>query len=117
MNESDLNRLKDMLDCAREVTTFTTGATRESLDTDLKLVRALSMSVGIIGEAASRVSPECRAANPHIPWRGMIGMRNFLIHGYSSLDYERLWETVTKAVPTLIVDLEKLIPPEANESE
>lgn len=112
MNENDLIRLRDMLDYAQEVIQFTAGETRVSLDTDLKLVRALTMSIGVIGEAASKVTQEFRNANSHIPWRSIIGMRNFLIHGYSSIDYDRLWDTATNYVPALIVELEKLIPPE-----
>jgi len=71
-----------MLDYAREVVQFTSGETRASLDRDVKLVRALSYSIGIIGEAASHVSKELQAQTPQIPWRKVIDMRNFLVHVY-----------------------------------
>ena len=109
MNEADRVRLLHMQDAAREVILFTTGATRDSLVTDLKLVRALSMSIGIIGEAAVNVSPEFREANPGIPWRQIIGMRNFLIHAYFNSDLDILWNTATQAVPDLVVQLDEVL--------
>jgi len=66
-----------MLDAAQEVVAFTTGETRDSLDHDLKLVRALCMSIGIIGEAASNLSNELREQNPQIPWRRSLACAIF----------------------------------------
>jgi uncharacterized protein with HEPN domain len=65
--------------------------------------------VGVIGEAASAISREFQDANPQIPWPQIIAMRNRLFHGYSDVKYERLWNTVTNAIPPLIVELEKLV--------
>jgi uncharacterized protein with HEPN domain len=111
MNEGDRVRLRHMLDAAEEVVVFTAGENRDSLDHDLKLVRALCMSIGIIGEAASDLSNDLREQNPQIPWRQIIGMRNFLIHAYFSLDLDILWNTVTQSIPPLITELHSLIPP------
>lgn len=115
MNESDRVRLRHMLDTAHEVVVFVAGETRESLDHDLKLVRALCMCIGIIGEAASNLSDELREQNPQIPWRQIIGMRNFLIHAYFSLDLDILWATATQSIPPLITELQHLIPPDEEE--
>lgn len=109
MNETDRIRLRHMLDAAQEVIAFTSGETRASLDQDIKLVRALSMSLGIIGEAAAQISMELRDAHPQIPWRQMIGMRNFLIHVYFNVDLDILWNTATQAVPALVPELQKLL--------
>ena len=48
----------------------------------------------IIGEAANHVSAEIRDANPDIPWAGIIGMRNNLVHGYNEVNYRLVWRTV-----------------------
>jgi len=37
-------------------------------------------------------------------------MRNRLIHAYFDINLNILWETVTLAIPPMIVELEKLIP-------
>lgn len=117
MNRDDRQRLRDMVDYSRDVVGFVEGATRETLDTDLKLVRALAYSVGIIGEAASHISAEFQETAPQIPWRKAIGMRNFLFHGYFVVNYDILWQTVTVSIPALLVELEKLMPSEGGEGE
>jgi uncharacterized protein with HEPN domain len=108
--DDDLLRLRHMLDYAREVVQFTSNATRADLDSNLMLLRALSMSTGIIGEAASHISQDCRDTHPEIPWRRIIAMRNFLIHEYFRADPQILWDTAVESVPELIPLLEAALP-------
>jgi uncharacterized protein with HEPN domain len=51
--------------------------------------------VVVIGEAAARVSEATRAGHPEVPWRGVIGMRNAVVHGYFQVDWDELWNVVS----------------------
>ena len=51
-----------MIDAAQTAMRFVTGRQREDLESDAMLVFALVRAVEIIGEAASKVSPETRSA-------------------------------------------------------
>jgi uncharacterized protein with HEPN domain len=42
---------------------------------------------------------------PEIPWVLMAGMRDKLVHDYDNLDLERIWMTVTQAIPELVNQL------------
>ncbi len=64
---------------------------------------------GIVGEAATRMTPAERAQYGEIPWEAMVGLRNRLIHGYDSVDFDILWQIVTKDLPPLIKSLEKIL--------
>ena len=44
-----------------------------------------------------------------IPWVQIVGLRNRLIHGYDNVDFDILWEIVTKDLPPLIAELEKIL--------
>jgi uncharacterized protein with HEPN domain len=44
------------------------------------LFNAVCRNLEIIGEAANKIGPEFRAANPDLPWREMTSLRNVLIH-------------------------------------
>ncbi|MEK6601027.1 MAG: HepT-like ribonuclease domain-containing protein [Candidatus Binatota bacterium] len=39
----------------------------------------------------------------------MVGLRNRLIHGYDEVDFDILWQIVTRDLPPLIKNLEKLL--------
>jgi uncharacterized protein with HEPN domain len=55
---NDLIYVEDMLAYSRDAVRFVEGHTREALDHDLVLARALIYTTGVIGEAASKVSQE-----------------------------------------------------------
>ena len=105
-------RFRHMLDHASEAVDMAQDRTRDDLDTDRQLNLALVRLLEVIGEAASRVPPEERARHPDIPWPEIVSVRNRLIHGYDTVDFDILWQIITKDLPPLIDDLEKLIPPE-----
>jgi len=63
----------------------------------LAIVRALE----IIGEAAKRVPPDIRSHHPEIPWRGMMGMQDKVIHGYFGVDADVVWRTDREDLPRL----------------
>jgi len=105
-----------MLDAAREALAFVKNKTRSDIDNDRLLALGLMKSIEIIGEAASKISRECRLAHPAIPWVDVIGMRNRLIHAYADIDPDVLWETVADDLPSLIPVLEKIIATESGGS-
>ncbi len=102
-------RLQHMRDACEEVTLFTQDAKPADLGTRIMLRRALMMSLGIIGEAASQVSSDWRDAHPDVPWRDIIGMRNYLFHAYHSLDDAILWQAATESVPALMPQLDAML--------
>ena len=102
MQKTDIVKIKHMLDAANEVMEFTRGKNRESLDEDRKLNLSIVRLLEIIGEAAAGISDEFCNKYPNIQWKGIIGMRNRLIHGYFDIDLDIVWKTVTQNIPPLI---------------
>ena len=109
MQEADLVRFKHMLDAAREISKFTHGINKVQFEKDRKLHLSVVRLLEIIGEAASKVSPEIKSENKQIPWNSIIGMRNRLIHGYFDIDLEIVLVTVKTDIPELLNELEKII--------
>jgi uncharacterized protein with HEPN domain len=98
-----------MLDNAREAVTMIQGKNPQDLNCNRILELALVRLVEVVGEAANRVSVDCRLKYPSIPWQQVIGMRNRLIHGYDKVDLNVLWDTVDDDLPHLIEELEKIL--------
>jgi uncharacterized protein with HEPN domain len=91
-----------MRDHAQEAARIAEGRQRVDLDREPMLRYALLHLICILGEAANRIPEPRRSAYPAIPWRDIIGMRNALIHGYDSVNKDRLWNTVQMELPRLI---------------
>jgi uncharacterized protein with HEPN domain len=110
--------LLDMLLAARKVRDFTQGISWEQFQSDEIVQNAVMRQIQIIGEAARKISPEYQQAHPEIPWEGIIGMRNRLVHEYFRIIPERVWDVVEKDIPGLIRLIEPLVPPdESSEAE
>lgn len=109
MRKDDRVRLQHMLDAANEALTFIQGRIRADLDNDRMLVLSLIRELEIIGEAASKISAETRSQNTSIPWQDISGMRNRLIHAYFDVDLDTVWSTVSRDLPTLKAELEKIL--------
>ncbi len=109
MHKNDAIRLQHMLDAAREALSFAAGKTRSHLDTDRMLVLSLVKTIEIIGEAAGKVSPECRSECPAVSWVDIIAMRNRLIHAYFDINLDIVWQTVKEELPPLVTELEKVL--------
>ena len=83
-------RLRHMLSHAREAVAITQGKARADLDSDRQLNLALVRLLEIVGEAAARVPAGEGKEHPQIPWLDVVGLRNRLIHGYDTVDFDIL---------------------------
>jgi uncharacterized protein with HEPN domain len=102
----ELIRLEHMLEAAREAVALVQSRTREEIERDRIRVLALERLFEIIGEAAAQTTEDIRARYPEIPWNRIVGMRNEIIHGYSTVDLEIVLRTVQNRLPPLILQLE-----------
>jgi len=102
-------RVHHMLDHSREAVEMTRGRIRADLDRDRLLNLALVQLVEVIGEAASRLPEEFRSRHPQVPWRQTVGMRNRLIHGYDTVNFDILWSIIQEDLPPLIEKLEAIV--------
>lgn len=72
------------------------------------LRRGVERELGIIGEAISKllkVDPKINISNP----RRIIDLRNWVIHGYDKVDDVIIWGIITRDLPVLKNEIEKLI--------
>lgn len=105
----DATRLRHMRDAALEAMNFVHNRARADLDSDRMLALALVKEIEIIGEAAGRISTDCKTKYLEVPWVQMIGMRNRLTHAYFEIDLDMVWEVVTNDLPPLVTQLEEII--------
>ena len=108
IQDRDKGHLWDMLAAGREIRGFVEGVSLHSYVGDRKLQLAIERLLEIVGEAARRTSPECRAECPHIQWAQIVGLRNVLIHEYGEIRNDIIWRVATVRIPELVTSLENL---------
>lgn len=72
---------------------------------------AVMRQLEILGEATKRLSDSFRAEHEEIPWRGIAGMRDILIHAYDHVDVVEVWRVAVEDIPRLLDSLGELAPP------
>jgi uncharacterized protein with HEPN domain len=106
-DEKQAGLLRDMLDSALQIRTYLAGMSHEAFLANIEKQDAVLRRFEIVGEAASRVSPETQAFFPNLPFRSMRGMRNIIAHDYGEVDLDQVWVTATTDIPVLIKTLER----------
>lgn len=101
--------LVQMRDHARETLELVGRRSKADLVSDRVLSLAVFRLLEIVGEAAGRVTPEGKAAFTGIPWAGIVGLRNRLIHGYDRVDFDRVWDVLTTDLPRLLAELDRIL--------
>lgn len=107
--EKDLVRFRHMLDSSREIVEVSKRKNRNDLERERLLNLALVRLLEIIGEAAVKISEETKSKHPEIEWQQIIGLRNRLIHGYDSIDFDIMWTIICQDIPPLVSKLEKIL--------
>jgi uncharacterized protein with HEPN domain len=93
--------LDDILEAIIKIKSYTTGMDYESFIQDHKTVDAVIRNLEIVGEAAKGIPENIRQNNQEIEWQRIIGLRNVLIHQYSGIDLEVVWDVIGNKLPLL----------------
>ena len=97
-----------IVDALQETIDFTAQQTIESFLESTLLIRAVTSSFEIAGEATKNLSKEFREAHPEVGWRDMAGFRDVLIHGYFGIDETQLWKGAKEFAPDAIVKIKAM---------
>lgn len=74
---------------------------KESFENSAAQKAVLAFFVEHIGEEAGKLSTGFTAANSEIEWKAIIGFRNRIVHAYTGIDTDVLWDTVENDIPAL----------------
>jgi uncharacterized protein with HEPN domain len=102
----------DMIQAIERAQRLASGLSEADFVGNETLQWAIFSQIVILGEAAGRLDREFRNAHPDIPCTSIIGMRHRLVHGYDSVDWERVWKTVRNDLSPLLKQLKSLMPAE-----
>lgn len=104
--ETDL--LLDILESIEAVEKYTSHG-RMIFDSDELIQVWVVHHLQIIGEACRMMPKEIQDGEPNIPWKGIIGMRNILVHQYHSIDPDIIWEMIIRDIPTFKKSIQRML--------
>ena len=109
MNARDKVILSKITKYIQDVFAYTSGMDFQQFMADAKTTAATAFAIGQMGELANSISDELRMAHADIPWKGLRGMRNKIIHDYENVDFTMLWQTIIEDLPNLHEQLQRLL--------
>jgi uncharacterized protein with HEPN domain len=116
MTKTDSLRVRDYLEHILEaidrIGRYVDSMAEDDFLNDEKTQDAVVRNFEIIGEASRnmvRNYPDFTQVHPEVPWGIAYEMRNSLAHGYFSVDYEIVWNTVKSDLPKMAEQVRKLL--------
>ena len=92
-------RLLDILDWARRAVQKASGRTPADFDSDENFFLAQVKRVEVVGEAASRLTPDARRLMPEVPWAAVAATPNRLVHAYHEMSRDIVWAAIEVEFP------------------
>lgn len=105
----DKGRLEDIIEHADNIAMFMEGYTLEMLMADKRTYYSVMKNVEIIGEAAYMLTNAFKSEHPETPWKIIQGMRHVLVHDYSNVVPETLFDTAINSIPELRCQVDKYL--------
>ncbi|WP_456469311.1 HepT-like ribonuclease domain-containing protein [Archaeoglobus sp.] len=101
--------IEDIINAMDKALKFVEGMSYEEFVQDDKTVFAVVRAIEIIGEAVKNVPDDIKKKYPEVPWKGMAGMRDKVIHGYFGVDLKVVWDTIKKRIPEVKPLFERML--------
>jgi len=109
MTRNTVLYLQDIIHNMRLAQQFVGNLTPEEFAKDPKTAYAVLRCLEVIGEAVKNVPASIREQYSTIPWKGMAGMRDRLIHFYFGVSDEKVWQTVKEDIPVILPQIEQAL--------
>ena len=90
----DKGRLEHILESINNIFEFAENKTFEQICQDKMCYYEIVYQLVVIGEAANMLTNDFRNEHPLTPWREIIAMRNFIVHGYNMVDKNEVMSVI-----------------------
>jgi uncharacterized protein with HEPN domain len=102
--------LWDVQSAAASILDFVSGLDAPAYASSDVIHSAVERKFEIIGEALSQLAKLDPALARRIPnMREIISFRNLLIHGYATVEHDRVWRTAQQSLPGLCTAVTELL--------
>jgi len=101
--------LGHILESIDRIEGYMIGKTQDDLSQSVALQDKILYRLAVIGEASNALPKEIQSQYDNIPWRDIVGLRNIVIHEYYGVSLDEVFDTVTKDLPVLKIQVEAMV--------
>jgi len=101
--------IQDIVDAMDKVLKFVKDMSYDEFIQDDKTVFAVVRALEIIGEGVKNIPDDTRENYSEIPWKGMAGMRDKVIHEYFGVNLKLVWKTIKERIPEIKPLFDKIL--------
>lgn len=101
--------LEDIVLAMDRIHEYITGLDFIKFKRDYKTVDAVIRNFEVIGEASKNLSKVIKDNYPNIPWEEMYRLRNRISHEYFGIDYEIIWDIISRHLPNNHKDIKAVL--------
>jgi uncharacterized protein with HEPN domain len=83
--------LRQIIEFCDKALEFRNSMTWEEFRRDWRQQMLGERLVEVLGESVKRLPDELRSRHPQLPWNKIAGTRDYIAHGYDSVDYDVIW--------------------------
>lgn len=98
--DKDILYKQHILDAVAKIEQYVAGVSHENFLGNTMLQDAVVHELQIIGEAAKKLSPSFKKKYD-LPWSGIAGTRDKIVHDYFQVDVETIWAIIQKDLSDL----------------
>lgn len=98
----DEQRIDHMLKALEALVRNSVDVDRDMLYTEDNVTKVLMYDLIVLGEAANNISEAFSKQHPEVEWADIAGLRHKLVHDYAGVNYDTLWNVVSKDIPALL---------------
>ena len=102
INERDENILLDIITRCKRIIEKNKGISYEEFCLNYDIIDIVCFNLIQIGELGNKLSLEFKSLHKGEDWKSMIGMKNRMVHGYTSIDFETVFDTMNKDIPRIL---------------
>ena len=98
----DEQRIDHMLNALEALVRNSQGINREILYTEDNVTKVLMYDLIVLGEAANNITAAFAQSHPEVECSDIAGLRHKLVHDYAGVNFDILWNVVSKDIPALL---------------
>ncbi len=100
--------LDDILQAIERIEGYTRNMNLQKFSQNHMAIDAVIRNLAIIGEAVKNLPSEIKKKYPETEWGKIAGLRDILVHKYSEVKIEIIWDIITNKILPLKEAVEKI---------